>query len=126
MVSEDEDEINFDADMIEELTFTDDDDDVADNPADEDYVDIATDSDDDDDDFSDVGTEAKGTDSVADPRTDHPIGDDEEDDVIRAIKAATNAPRTHPPDITTEDFVIDLSFHPDRDILAAGTITGRK
>lgn len=50
--------------------------------------------------------------------------DDEEDDVIKAIIAATKTSRTHPPDINIDDFVVDLSFHPDRDILAVGTMSG--
>lgn len=50
--------------------------------------------------------------------------DDEEDDVVKAIIAATKSTRSHPPDIITEDFVVDLSFHPEEDILAVGTLTG--
>lgn len=50
--------------------------------------------------------------------------DDDDDEVIRAIIAATKTPRSHPPDIATDDFVVDLSFHPDADILAVGTLTG--
>lgn len=50
--------------------------------------------------------------------------DDDDDEVVRAIIAATKTPRSHPPDIATEDFVVDLSFHPDADILAVGTLTG--
>lgn len=50
--------------------------------------------------------------------------DDEEDDVIKAIIAATKTSRTHPPDINIDDFVVDLSFHPEQDILAIGTMSG--
>lgn len=50
--------------------------------------------------------------------------DDDDDDVVRAIIAATKTPRSHPPDIATDDFVVDLSFHPDADIIAVGTLTG--
>lgn len=53
-----------------------------------------------------------------------PIDVDEEDDVVRAIVEAASAPRSHPPEIITDDFVVDLSFHPDEDILAVGTISG--
>lgn len=129
MASEDEDDLSFDERMqIPEIRLTDtEDEDDEDNPADEDYVDIATDSDEDEDgDASDVDVEPAATNSTTDYRTNSSIADEEEDDVIKAILAATKAPRTHPPDITTEDFVIDLSFHPDKDILAAGTITGRQ
>lgn len=50
--------------------------------------------------------------------------DEEEDDVIKAIIAATKTVRTHPPDINIDDFVVDLSFHPEQDILAVGTMSG--
>lgn len=50
--------------------------------------------------------------------------DDEEDDVIQKIRANSKAPRTHPPDINIDDFVVDLSFHPEEDILAAATMSG--
>ncbi|KAJ6633062.1 WD repeat-containing protein 55 like [Pseudolycoriella hygida] len=49
---------------------------------------------------------------------------EEEDDVVQAIIAATKKVRAHPPDIVTEDFIVDLSFHPNEDILAVGTING--
>lgn len=48
----------------------------------------------------------------------------DEDDVIAKILANTKTPLTHPPDINIDDYVVDLTFHPDEDILAAGTISG--
>lgn len=54
----------------------------------------------------------------------HNASDDEEDDVIKKILANTKTPRTHPPDINIDDFVVDLSFHPDNDILAVATMSG--
>lgn len=50
--------------------------------------------------------------------------DEEEDDVVKAIIANTRTTRVHPPDIATDEFVVDLSFHPDADILAVGTLGG--
>lgn len=50
--------------------------------------------------------------------------ENDDDDVVQAIIASTKKLRVHPPDIVTEDFVVDLSFHPNEDILAVGTITG--
>lgn len=50
--------------------------------------------------------------------------EEEEDDVIKAIIAATKTARTHPPDINIDDFVVDLSFHPEQDVLAVGTMSG--
>lgn len=137
MISDDEDEISFNGDiaiqLIEEDSFSEND-----NQADEDFEPLASDIADTDDDDEDIdvnvddssdnnGDDDGGTgrtNQITEPRNDNPI-DEDEDDVIKAIVAATKAPRTHPPDITTEDFVIDLSFHPDEDILAAGTITGK-
>ncbi|XP_055596001.1 WD repeat-containing protein 55 homolog [Uranotaenia lowii] len=48
----------------------------------------------------------------------------EEDEVIKAIITEIKKPRSKPPDIKTEDFVTDLCFHPDQDLLAVGTTTG--
>lgn len=55
---------------------------------------------------------------------ENPDENDDEDDVVQAIIAATKTVRAHPPDIVTEEFIVDLSFHPTEDILAVGTITG--
>lgn len=48
----------------------------------------------------------------------------EEDEVLKAIITEIKKPRSKPPDIKTEDFVTDLCFHPDQDLLAVGTTTG--
>lgn len=82
-----------------------------------------------DDDDSDDMSEAAQSSSDATTRNsgrdaERPTNDDEEDDVIKAIVAATKTERTHPPDINIDDFVVDLSFHPDRDLLAVGTMSG--
>lgn len=50
--------------------------------------------------------------------------DQDEDDVIAKILANIKTPRIHPPDINIDDYVVDLTFHPDNDILVAGTISG--
>lgn len=50
--------------------------------------------------------------------------DDEEDDVIKKILANSKAQRKNPPDIILDDFVVGLSFHPENDILAVGTMGG--
>jgi WD40 repeat protein len=49
---------------------------------------------------------------------------EEDDEVIKKILKELKKPRSKPPDITTEEYVVDLSFHPDRNILAVGNITG--
>lgn len=49
---------------------------------------------------------------------------EEEDDVIKAIKQERNKPRDHPPIILTEDHIVDISFHPSENLLAVATIVG--
>uniref|UniRef100_A0A336KI46 WD repeat-containing protein 55 homolog n=1 Tax=Culicoides sonorensis TaxID=179676 RepID=A0A336KI46_CULSO len=48
----------------------------------------------------------------------------EDDEVLRKIISEIKKPRSKPPDIKTDDFVVDLSFHTEADILAVGTVTG--
>lgn len=49
----------------------------------------------------------------------------EEDELVIALKAAREKKeRNSPPDIKTLDLITDLSFHPERDLLAIASITG--
>jgi hypothetical protein len=50
--------------------------------------------------------------------------EEEEDEVVKAIRREREKCREHPPDIQSEDFVVDISFHPQEEIIAAATITG--
>ncbi|KAJ8865910.1 hypothetical protein PR048_033433 [Dryococelus australis] len=50
--------------------------------------------------------------------------DEEEDEVIKAIRREKEQQREHPPDIQCEDFVVDISFHPEQDVIAAATVMG--
>ncbi|CAK9804748.1 WD repeat-containing protein 55 homolog [Anthophora plagiata] len=50
--------------------------------------------------------------------------DEEEDEVIKAIIRSQNANTNHPPPITTEDHVVDICFHPNRDMIAIANIVG--
>lgn len=50
--------------------------------------------------------------------------EDEEDEVVKKILTELKKPRLKPPNITTEDFPTDLSFHPELPFLAVGTVTG--
>lgn len=59
-----------------------------------------------------------------DDENDENDEDEDEDDVIKKILANSKAPRTHPPDINIDDFVVDISFHPEQDIIALGTMSG--
>lgn len=72
---------------------------------------------------------AQGTSSGTGQEAPHRVIDDydeadEEDDVLRAIIQEIKKARSKPPDIKTDDFVVDLSFHTDADILAVATVTG--
>ncbi|XP_065359406.1 WD repeat-containing protein 55 homolog [Calliphora vicina] len=51
-------------------------------------------------------------------------GNEEDDETVKAIIAAIKKPKTSPPEIKIEDFVTDICFHPERDIIALATITG--
>lgn len=103
-----------------------------DSDSDVEVFDAENDSDNDSDMDSDSTTEeepatddrnAPGGSSMRSPDNPDP-GDEDEDDVVQAIIAATKTKRAHPPDIVTEDFIVDLSFHPTEDLLAVGTING--
>ncbi|XP_045762829.1 WD repeat-containing protein 55 homolog isoform X2 [Maniola jurtina] len=50
--------------------------------------------------------------------------DDSEDEVVKAIKAEKNKPRDHPPSIKTEDFIVDICFHPAKNLIAIANIVG--
>lgn len=49
---------------------------------------------------------------------------DEDDEVVKKILTELKKPRQKPPNIQTEDFPTDLSFHPEQEILAVGTVMG--
>ncbi|XP_075146235.1 WD repeat-containing protein 55 homolog [Haematobia irritans] len=49
---------------------------------------------------------------------------EEDDETVKAIIAAIKKPRSSPPEIKLEDFVTDICFHPEKDIIALATITG--
>ncbi|XP_069687073.1 WD repeat-containing protein 55 homolog isoform X2 [Periplaneta americana] len=52
------------------------------------------------------------------------IENEEDDDVLKALMRERTKCREHPPDIHSDDFVVDISFHPEENIIAAATITG--
>ncbi|XP_022903052.2 WD repeat-containing protein 55 homolog [Onthophagus taurus] len=52
------------------------------------------------------------------------VEEEEEDEVIKAIKAANTKQRDHPPIIQCEDYIVDISFHPQEDLIGVGSITG--
>lgn len=50
--------------------------------------------------------------------------EEEDDEVVKAIIAEKNKPRDHPPTINCEDFIVDISFNPAKDLIALATIVG--
>lgn len=50
--------------------------------------------------------------------------EEEEDEVIKAIRRECSSERSSPPQIQCEDFITDLSFHPVTNILAVASIVG--
>lgn len=53
------------------------------------------------------------------------VNDDEDDDeVVKAIKAEKNKPRDHPPTISSDDFIVDISFSPIKNLLTLANVVG--
>ncbi|XP_011499565.1 PREDICTED: WD repeat-containing protein 55 homolog, partial [Ceratosolen solmsi marchali] len=50
--------------------------------------------------------------------------DDKEDDVIKAILRSKEIVRTHPPNISLKNTLFDICFHPIKDFIALGSVTG--
>lgn len=50
--------------------------------------------------------------------------DEEEDEVVKAILRSREQHSDHPPDIKLEDLIIDISFHPGKDLIALASISG--
>jgi len=74
---------------------------------------------------SDSDSEVSDTDDEDGPSGESKAAVDEEDDLIKALKAAREKKaRNCPPDIKTTDMVTDISFHPEMDLIALGNITG--
>ena len=68
----------------------------------------------DDEDIPEADTDEEGTENV-----------EEEDDLIKSLKAARQKKECNcPPDIKTSDLITDISFHPESDFIAVGGITG--
>ncbi|KAJ9581791.1 hypothetical protein L9F63_003860 [Diploptera punctata] len=50
--------------------------------------------------------------------------DDDDDELVKAIRKEREKCSEHPPDIQMEDYIVDISFSPSSNIIAAATITG--
>ncbi|XP_055541992.1 WD repeat-containing protein 55 homolog [Wyeomyia smithii] len=107
------------------------------NDEDDDYdpnTDIVIGTSSSDEDISDISDSEKDDDADEDSSTKNSNApkraiDDydeemEQDEVVKAIITEIKKPRSKPPDIKTEDFVTDLCFHPQQDLLSVGTTTG--
>ena len=81
-------------------------------------------------DGSDSGSGVSDTDDDDDEEEEADAGGskepvDEEDELIKALKAAREKKvRNCPPDIKTTEMVTDVSFHPEADLVALGSMTG--
>ncbi|KAL2711967.1 WD repeat-containing protein 55 isoform X2 [Vespula squamosa] len=49
---------------------------------------------------------------------------EEEDETVKAIIRSKELHRTHPPTITLDNFIVDICFHPQNDIIAVANILG--
>lgn len=50
--------------------------------------------------------------------------DEKEDEVIKAIIKSKDISNNHPPSITIEDYVVDICFHPNLNMIAIADIGG--
>lgn len=86
---------------------------------------------DDSEDSGDIAMVSNESDSDVDESVEQPpaamdeeTDDDVDDEVIMAIRAEKNKKREQPPKIKHDDFIVDISFHPSRDLIAIATIMG--
>lgn len=91
--------------------------------SDTDY-DVSSETDSDSSDDGDGSTSETVNNTNKAPASHSENEEDEEDEIVKAIRKEREKCREHPPDIQSEDFVVDISFHPQKDIIAAATITG--
>lgn len=50
--------------------------------------------------------------------------EEEQDEVVQAIIKSKELYRNHPPIISLEDYVVDICFHPEEDLIALANIMG--
>ncbi|CAG4944885.1 unnamed protein product [Colias eurytheme] len=72
----------------------------------------------------DEQSENDSDDNAANTEENQEDNSEDEDEVVRAIKAEKNKPRDHPPTINTEDFIVDICFHPSKNVIALANIVG--
>lgn len=85
---------------------------------------------DDGDDTSDVSisSDSDNSESSEDDEDPTAVGrednDDEEDSLVQAIEASRKLHREHPPAIPTEEFVVNVCFHPEEEVIALANVEG--
>lgn len=85
------------------------------------------DDDDHDDDSNDNEEQEEEAATAASTRNSAPAEDievDDEEEIVNRIISETKKEQNHPPDIKTDEFVVDISFHPISDLVAVALITG--
>lgn len=75
-------------------------------------------------DNNDINIEEEIQESNLEDTVESNIADEEEDEVIQAIRRECSSERNSPPQIHCEDFITDLSFNPITNILAVASIVG--
>jgi len=94
----------------------------SDTDCDEVSISSATDSDSDSDSTREIDVNSTNKTSSYNEKEEEE--EEEEDEVVKALRREREKCREHPPDIQSEDFIVDISFHPQREVIAAATITG--
>nr|XP_018910185.1 PREDICTED: WD repeat-containing protein 55 homolog [Bemisia tabaci] len=133
--SSSEDEVggvfSADSDDSDNDSFPSDDSDMSDDSDSDDSDDSDEDDSMDDDDDEDGEEEEAESSEEAGPsakrlKKDEGAGEDEEeeDPVVQAILRNKDKKRERPPDVTVEELITDISFHPAADIIATGNNAG--
>ncbi|XP_015124678.1 WD repeat-containing protein 55 homolog [Diachasma alloeum] len=73
---------------------------------------------------SDSDTSDSGSDEDEDPTAFGREDNGEEDDLVLAIEHSRKLHREHPPAIPTEEFVVNVCFHPEEEIIALANVEG--
>uniref|UniRef100_A0A2A4K3F4 WD repeat-containing protein 55 homolog n=1 Tax=Heliothis virescens TaxID=7102 RepID=A0A2A4K3F4_HELVI len=73
---------------------------------------------------NDPGENDMSEDETSDNNRQDEEEESDEDDVVRAIKAEKNKQSDHPPTIICEDFIVDISLHPSKNLIAVANIVG--
>lgn len=98
-------------------------DDLSDDDSDEDISINSSSSDGESESDSDIEPQQSSS-GMQTAENDTVIEEEEENELVKAIRREREKVREHPPDIECEDFIVRISFHPRESILAAALVTG--